>query len=283
MRIDRLNKVNQKQVEIAISEGIKQNPLSDDFLKEYNLKPFYHKFLMKSSFSVFEKDNKLGYIWEERYSNDIISIKSLYIPRGLSQIPSDYFKNNKKYLYESISTKENVSLLMTLGFSIIEESYMLEMDLSSIPFENLPSVSFQVVKSRKDISKRVSLQNDIFKDATRVPLDIYDIRLDMKQKHYIPELSIIISYNETPIGYGQIIKEKEVYTVVNFGIIAQYRNRGLGRYFLNYLITLAKNINITKLSIRVSKKNINAFALYTSVGFKQKYHILSWLRDSCKT
>jgi len=58
--------------------------------------------------------------------------------------------------------------------------------------------------------------------------------------------------------------------------LPEYRGQGLGRHFLNYIISLAKTKKIKELSIRVSPNNVKAMNLYNSVGFYFKDHILTW-------
>lgn len=275
MRQERLNRNNRKLVNSTIFEAIKLNPLNENFLKEYDSKSFISKFILKNSFNIFILNNNIGYIWHETLANNIINIRSLYFSPNFLDLPIDFFKRNRNYNYESIANEESISLLKALDFNIYSESYILEKNIKKINFENLVNISFKEIKSKTDINTRVMLQNSIFAEDTRIPLEVSDILFDMKQDYYIDDLAIIMYYKEIPIGYGQIIKNND-YMVVNFGILAEYRNKGFGKHFLNYLIFLSKNKNINKLSIRVSPDNVRALNLYHSLGFYYKEHVLNW-------
>jgi len=275
MKIERLNKNNRPLVEKAIKEAIKINPLNEDFLSEYDSKSFVMKFLLKSSFDIYISNDSVGYIWYEHLSNNVFNIKSLYFPPSFSELPISFFTKNHSYSYESIANEDSISLLKTLNFNICSESYILEKTIEDFSFNDIEDISFRYVKTKDDINSRVSLQNIIFDEDSRIPLETSDILFDMKQEYYINDLAIIMYFKDKSIGYGQIIKNNS-YTVVNFGILPEYRSKGLGRHFLNYIISLAKRKNIKELSIRVSPTNVKAMNLYGSVGFYFKEHILTW-------
>lgn len=277
MKIERLNKNNKPLVEKAIKEAIKLNPLNEDFLSEYDSKSFVMKFLLKNSFDIYISNDSVGYIWYEQLNNNVINIKSLYFPATFSELPMSFFNKykNYSYSYESIANEDIISLLRTLDFNIYSESYILEKILEDFSFRDIEYISFRYVKTKEDINSRVNLQNIIFDEDSRIPLETSDILFDMRQDYYIDDLAIIMYFKNEAIGYGQIIKN-DSYTVVNFGVLPEYRGKGLGRHFLKYIISLAKNKSIKKLSIRVSPNNVKAMNLYSSLGFYFKEHILTW-------
>ena len=101
---------------------------------------------------------------------------------------------------------------------------------------------------------------------------------DIQQDYYIEDLSIFIKINNVAIGYGQIIYNRAMYTVVNFGIIKEFRNFGFGKILLNSLIDKAKDMNIDELFIRVEETNYSALKLYNWIGFTPKSIINRWER-----
>ena len=114
-------------------------------------------------------------------------------------------------------------------------------------------ISIEKVVLKKDEELRCKLQNSIFSASTRIPLEVEDIENDIEQDYYIEDLSLFIKINNIAIGYGQIIYNRDMYTVVNFGILKEFRNYGFGKILLNHLIETAKNMNIYDLYIRVEE------------------------------
>jgi len=92
------------------------------------------------------------------------------------------------------------------------------------------------------------------------------------------DLSLFIKLNNIAIGYGQIIFNRDMYTVVNFGILKEFRGYGFGKILLNELINAAKKMQINELFIRVEENNYSALKLYNWIGFKSKSIINKWER-----
>ena len=62
-----------------------------------------------------------------------------------------------------------------------------------------------------------------------------------------------------------------------FAINKKFRNKGLGSYFMGYLIELCEKLNINKLLLEVSQSNINAQSFYShfdffTVGVRRNYY-----------
>lgn len=74
------------------------------------------------------------------------------------------------------------------------------------------------------------------------------------------------------------IENRNMYTIVNFGIVTKYRGKGLGKIFLSKIVEAAKNYGIEDLFIRVDSTNIKALNLYKWIGFKEVNKILVWER-----
>ena len=143
---------------------------------------------------------------------------------------------------------------------------------------NEVKISIEKVVLKKDEELRCKLQNSIFSASTRAPLEIEDIKNDIEQDYYIEDLSLFLKVNDVAIGYGQIIYNRDMYTVVNFGIIKEFRNYGFGKILLNNLIQKAKNMNINELFIRVEETNYGALKLYNWIGFTPQSIINRWER-----
>ncbi|NLK96124.1 MAG: GNAT family N-acetyltransferase, partial [Clostridiales bacterium] len=132
-------------------------------------------------------------------------------------------------------------------------------------------------KKKKDVKIRCFIQNSVFRDNNRIPLTTADIEFDENQDYFIDDLCLFISVDNKVIGYGQIIYNKGIYTVVNLGIIKKYRGKGYGRDLLNALIILAERKGIRDLFIRVELNNHKAERLYESCGFNEVGYISNWI------
>ena len=123
------------------------------------------------------------------------------------------------------------------------------------------------------------MQNNIFYSNDRIPLEIKDIKYEEKQEFYKKDLCIFMLLDNKEIGYGQIVYNKNMYMIVNFGVLKEYRGLGYGEYFLNYLVNMAYNLNIKDLYIRVDYENYKALNLYNKIGFKFLGYYTTWIKS----
>ena len=141
------------------------------------------------------------------------------------------------------------------------------------------NITFDKVNIKNDALLRCDIQNRIFKDIDRVPIDVEDIENDFKQDYYIEDLAIFMKIDNNVVAYGQIIYTRKMFTVVNFGVIDTYRGKSLGKILLDYLINKAKDKNISELALGVDENNFNALSLYNWIGFRDDYTISRWIRE----
>lgn len=263
-----------------------------DFFKLYEEQNFVVKFLFKKFLRLFYyKEEIIGFIWYETPMDINIRIWSLYIEsKYVDLLDESLLKdfNNSILIYEGIDNTRNFSTLTNLGFKKIRPTIFMELDLLNYNKNifnlnnkskiNSGTISFDIFTVGSDEKSRCQIQNDIFSECNRVPLTIEDIYSDINQDYYINDLSLFIKVNDMRIGYGQIVFNKGIYTVVNFGIINEYRHMGYGRSLLNKLINLSKEKGIKTLYIRVDENNIKARNLYENTGFREKHIISRWDR-----
>ena len=100
----------------------------------------------------------------------------------------------------------------------------------------------------------------------------------MAQDYFIQDLCFFGMINNDYIGYGQIIFNRNMYTIVNFGIVTKYRGNGFSKIFLSKIVDAAKKYGIDELFIRVDSTNLKALNLYKWIGFKEVNKILVWER-----
>ncbi|MBU3087445.1 GNAT family N-acetyltransferase [Clostridium gasigenes] len=265
-----------------------------DFFKLYDEQNFVVKFIFKRFLKLFTYNNDIiGFMWYETPMDINIRIWALYIDnRYLSLLNENLLKsfNNSLLSYEAVDSNRNIETLQNLGFKMVRPTVFMKLQISNYNKDSYllkygngkdntsKIITFRTFKIGEDEEIRCKIQNDIFSDYSRIPLTIEDVYSDLNQDYYINDLAIFIEVNNVIIGYGQIVFNRDIYTVVNFGIIAAYRGRGYGRLLLNKLIILSTAKAMQHLYIRVDKNNIKARELYKWAGFEEKYMISKWER-----
>lgn len=259
------------------------NLSNKDFFQLYdNSNIIQRMFLRKNVNLLSEKNNYIGYIWYEKYNKHYCSINSINV---ISQDNLFYYyetlisplKSNSLITYECEDNKVNIDILSKLGFNRTKgfmelEKHCNEHDNTAIP----KNITFSIIKKDKDEKVRCNLQNQIFNNDDRIPINVDDIYYDEAQEYYFDKGAIFIELNKEPIGYGQIIVEDNVAIIVNFGIIQKYRKVGYGKVLLSYLLNTARNNDFSKVSLKVDSNNTDAFNLYRSLGFNIKRELYTW-------
>ena len=278
-----LNKYNLS--EFKKLEMLKQNfnKLNKDFFEIYSkLNPFLQYLLRKKIRLLKCKDFYIGYIWIEEKENNSCNISSMYVTETTDLIKAYSYligslRGYSLLTYECEKNDYNFSLLESLGFKVGKGIVDMEINLKEkMQLELAENVSFKTVTIGKDEDLRCLLQNKIFYQDDRIPLEIEDIYYDEMQEYYCNDGAIFIKLGELFIGYGQIIiKGNEPY-IVNFGLLPSYQNKGYGKLLLKYLLNICYSKGKYKVKIRVSASNLSALSLYKSVGFKEKFNKVKW-------
>jgi ribosomal protein S18 acetylase RimI-like enzyme len=258
--------------------------LSDkDFFQEYdNSNIIQRMFLRKNVNLLLEENNYIGYIWFEKHNRNYSSINSINVIQDNNLF--HYYEtlispltNNSLVTYECENNEINIDILSKLGFKRAKGYMELEKLCTEYVNVNAPdNITFSLVKREKDEEMRCLLQNEIFNNDDRIPINVEDIFYDEAQEYYFDKGAIFIELNKIPIGYGQIIVEDKQAIIVNFGIIEKYRKEGYGKFLLSYLLNTARDNDFYKISLKVDFNNINAFKLYNSLGFYIKRELYTW-------
>jgi len=260
------------------------NELNENFFDEYySLGYTFQLFLLKKVKILKYDSDFLGFLWVNswnRYNTNINAISvvdSIDMEKGFNTLISS-IKGNPNLNYSCTKNDFNFQLLSKSGFKKTDGTLELSMNLagfiSATPDYN---ISFDIVDKYPLEKARCDLQNEIFKVPSRLPLTIADIYFDETQKYYLKAGSILLKYKDTYIGYGQIIIEFNHATIVNFGVLKKYRNRGFGKMLLSHLlnITIANKHNVAY--IKVKSDNAKALILYKSCGFKVYDESCNWV------
>lgn len=301
--LEKLTLNNMNSFKEMYNKNFKELNYNKDFFRCYENQNFLIKFLYRKFIRLIKiNGNYIGYIWYEGAGGKYIKIWALYIDvnyiNSIDNLTLSYFDNNI-LSYEAIDTIENSIILTKIGFKKENYTILLNMDITNYynndlilnEFNNEKNIlksnlhinekirfSLKKLNIGKDEKLRCEIQNDIFSQLNRRPLTVDDIHADMAQDYFLKDLCFFGMINNEYIGYGQIIFNRNMYTIVNFGIVNKYRGLGLSKILLNEIINEAKNYGIKELYIRVDSDNMKAINLYRWIGFKEINKILIWER-----
>lgn len=252
------------------------------FIKNYNNFKFFKKIKALYNLRIFILRGEIvGYIWYEPSGENIFTIKEIFYDEiiyefDLTETAAKFFKK-RLFIYECNENFINSKIMTKFGFSLRYETYLMKL---TIERQNNISLAenyyFSTLVKDEEESVRCSIQNEAFKDDTRIPLTLEDIYFDESQDYYIEKFCIFLRHNFEYIGYAQIIYTDNKYTIVNVGIKDSYKGNGFGRLLLMKLINLAYENNIKELYIKVKKENYIARKLYSSLNFKYIETIQTW-------
>ena len=254
-----------------------------DFFEQYDNSNIIQKMFLRKNVNLLIKEKEyLGYIWFEKqnkYHSSINSINVL-VDKNLIyyyEILIGSLVSNSLITYDCEDNELSIDILKKLGFNRAKGFIELEKDntkyLNTFDSEK---ITFSIVKKDKDEKKRCLLQNEIFKNDDRIPINIEDIYYDEAQEYYLDKGAIFIEFDSIPVGYGQIIVEDKKAVIVNFGIVEKYRKEGYGKVLLRYLLNLAMDNDFSKILLRVDSNNVVALKLYQSLGFMVKKEFYTW-------
>ncbi|MDQ0149059.1 GNAT family N-acetyltransferase [Eubacterium multiforme] len=281
---EKLSSKNFSNLIELVDEFSKINNYRCNIVDIYKKLNFIKKFFYKNKVTLILLDNKyIGYIYYETVTVDTIVINDLYIKEDFLEyvniIEFNKFQN-KILIYQVYEDDLTKKILLANDFKRGRITKLLHLNIVYFHkiYEN-KRISFRTFKKDVDETLRCNLQNNIFDSNDRIPLQIKDIKYEEKQDFYKKDLCIFMLLDNKEIGYGQIVYNKNMYMIVNFGVLKEYRGLGYGEYLLNYLVNIAYNLNITDLYIRVDYENYKASNLYSKIGFKFVGYYATWIKS----
>ena len=281
---EKLNSKNFSSLIELVDEFSKINNYRCNIVEIYNKLNFIKKFFYKNKVTLILLDDKyIGYIYYDFITIDTITINDLYIKEDFLDYVNikDFNKfKNKILIYQVYEDELTKKIVLQNDFKRRKTTKLLHLDILYFHkiYEN-KRISFRTFKKNADETLRCNLQNNIFYSNDRIPLEIKDIKYEEKQEFYKKDLCIFMLLDNKEIGYGQIVYNKNMYMIVNFGVLKEYRGLGYGEYFLNYLVNMAYNLNIKDLYIRVDYENYKALNLYNKIGFKFLGYYTTWIKS----
>ena len=262
------------------------NSLNEDFFETYNNCNFAQQIFLRRRVKLLRINSKyIGYIWSDTNDKNICSINAISVLRVLDDIKVhmlykllvDTLNNRHVINYLCESNDYNYEILKNIGFNKKEGTLILYLStLKENPIYFGDSLEFENLKLGKDEAKRCQIQNEIFKDDNRIPLNIEDIYFDQIQSYYFDLGAIFLKKDGEYVGYGQIIIEDKTPTIVNFGILKEHRGNGYSKAFLSHLLKIIKLNGFNTVKIKVKSTNIPAINLYEKLGFRKKSEVYMW-------
>lgn len=243
-----------------------------DFIKYSKLMKFPMGRLATNYFFKVNYNKKTLMIWEIDYAiNKEAYIKYIFrisdskrFSRVTHKVKSEF--DVDKFIYEN---EENEGFDLNMyGFTKKASNLIMTLNLDKFNKKDDPKIEFRRFIKGQDENLRCHIQNKVFYEENRIPLKAKDIAYECSRKAFIGELAFFVLYNGVEVGYGQVLVLKGKYTVANFGILDEFRGKGLGEALITYILNQAKNLELKEIYIKVKSNNTKAVNLYEKIGFK---------------
>lgn len=263
------------------------NSLNEDFTEYYYGSGRIAQYILRKCCKIiFKGQNIVGLIWVDSFKKPVCYIKTIYFSNNISieEIELTFkalFKVGTTIYAKTTEKDPCADVLKKCNFK--ENLSLDEMELSLLAYNpsNYNKSSFNELKItnlREGIDEvtRVKVQNLVFGSEARVPISLNDVKADKLQNYYIPEGNYFLKFKNEFIGYGQLIFYGNNLTLVNFGVIEEYRGLGYGEYFLLSILEEAKKMGYINIRLKVKSKNTAALNLYKKVGFVKNATFIEW-------
>lgn len=276
--IDRFRKLYNRNEDAFICDR--------SFFEIYDNEHFIIKYLIRKQIKLFKVNNEyIGYIWYEYPSQrDFSNIYSIYLKDEYVDLINSKmlsFLNINAFRYDMLTNSKASKLMKKLNFNVNSKNILMKIKTNN--FSNIineDKVIFRHFKEGQDEALRCKIQNYVFNNKNRIPLSVEDVYREEVEDYYLNDFGVFICNSKgQAIGYGQIILNNGFFTIVNLGILQEYRNHGYGEMLVKYLINLCYHKSINEVYIRVDKDNYTALALYRRVGFKEHQSYISWYKS----
>jgi len=284
--LEKLSLFNVNQLRKLYNKNEDAYICDKSFFDIYDEESFFIKYAIRKQIKLFKINNEyIGYIWYEYPSDQGFSniysiyLKDEYIDLLNSKLLSLF--NIKSFRFDMIDNSKASSIMKKLNFDVNSKNILMKKKTSNLYRDNLGKrIFFKHFKEGRDEALRCKIQNSVFNEKNRIPLTVEDVYREEEEDYYIRNYGVFICNEDgLAIGYGQVIFNKGLYTIVNLGILSEYRHQGHGEALVNYLVGFCFKNSIKNVYIRVEKNNYQALNLYKKIGFKEYQSFVTWSKN----
>jgi ribosomal protein S18 acetylase RimI-like enzyme len=263
------------------------NVLNQDFFKIYEKSSLIRQLIQRRKVRMLKKGTEFaGFVWFEYFTGNTCGIRAMFSIEHdelmTYRMLIDSIPRCRNLQYKCRDNGYNFRILESLGFNKGEGEVEMSLEIRDLGglLENNPQeqkgVIFKNFEKGKDEGLRCWIQNDIFKDNSRVPLTLNDIFFDVSQNYFLEGGAAFLYKDGECIGYGQIIVDSDVPYIVNLGVIEEQRGKGYGKMLLMHLLEVVRNRNFDQVRLKVRSGNEAALNLYRGLGFRTESETYKW-------
>lgn len=246
------------------------------FFDYYDNESFMVKFYLRRQVHLFKcEGNYCGYLWHDYPigKDTKCSLFAFYMNEDYAKyIDISLFNNMNiyKFKFDAVMGGTADLILRNLNCKCDSQTIIMKLTEQHGIYELNNNLIYEKFEHGLHEKLRCNIQNAVFDRIGRIPVTIDDILFEESEEYYLEDYSIFIKSNEDYLGYGQVINSNDRYTLVNIGILPQYRGMGYGSELVKYLINLCKVNKIHDIYIKVDSSNIGAYKLYHKLGFRKQ-------------
>ena len=140
-------------------------------------------------------------------------------------------------------------------------------------------INFHEVKSESDLALIENIANTIWHEhytpiigteQVKYMLDKFQSANTMQEQIDKGYQYFLINYNDNTVGYLSFEKRENALFLSKIYLLKNERGKGIGRTAMEFVISAAKGLSCTKVSLTVNRFNQNSIRAYESAGFEKK-------------
>ncbi|MGB5323368.1 GNAT family N-acetyltransferase [Lutimonas sp.] len=140
-------------------------------------------------------------------------------------------------------------------------------------------INFHEVKDDSDLKLIENMANTIWHEhytpiigaeQVKYMLDKFQSAQTMRDQINKGYQYFLINSNENAVGYLSFEKRKNALFLSKIYLLKSERGKGIGRKAMEFVTSVAKGFNCTKVTLTVNRFNQNSIRAYESAGFEKK-------------
>ena len=140
-------------------------------------------------------------------------------------------------------------------------------------------INFHEVKSGSDLELIENMANTIWHEhytpiigteQVKYMLDKFQSVGAMRDQINNGYQYFLINFNEKAVGYLSFERRENALFLSKIYLLKKERGKGIGRKAMEFVMSVAKGFNCTKVALTVNRFNQNSIRAYKSAGFEKK-------------